>query len=200
MKRVKKQAVISGAILLLGCTSTIDEDGQMDEEGYEQESSEENLSDLMDKPSAIEFLPQENDLAEGFSVGNDRFLEETANIVAETSEYELAPPGEAALFYTGITMEAEDTDELRAIFILTNLMDDTLKNIELTFSFGADEEDLLIDQATVILDEAFGILSPYTARPIYVEIDANEQQILEEIPSGENAYVAIEVFDYDIVD
>lgn len=197
---MKKQLLLSGTVLLVGCTSSLEDDSVMEEEVHEEESTEEDHNELTEESSAIEFLPQENDLAEGMTVDSDPFLEEIAGIVAETPEDALAPSGEAALFYTGITMEAENTDELRAIFLLTNRMDDTLKNIEVTFSFGENEENLLIDRGTIILDESFGELSSYTARPVYIEIDPSRQQELEEIVGNQDAYMAIEEFDYEIID
>lgn len=197
---MKKQLLLSGTVLLVGCTSSLEDDSVMGEDVSEQESIEEDLDELMEEPFAIEFLPQENDLDGGLTVNNDPFLEEVADIVSETSADALALPGEVALFYTGITMEAENTDELRAIFLLTNRMNDTLKNIEVTFSFGENEENLLIDNGTIILNEFFGILSPYTARPVYIEIDPSKQQELEEFEGELEAYVTIEEFDYEIID
>lgn len=202
-KTVKKYAGALVSVLLLAGCADIEEQEEVGSDllAPEEMEEEEQLDDGMDEAaSSIEFLPQESDLADGHTVENDPFLSETAQIIEETPEDDLAEPGDVGLYYTDLTMEAEDSEEIRAVFILTNRMDDTLENIELTISFGQDENNQLINEDTVVLDEAFGILEPYTARPLYIEINPDDQAELENITEQETEFISIDYFDYDMID
>lgn len=196
---VKKYVSLAvGTLILMGCASEGEEalhDDLPEEEAMQED--QEDMETLMEEPSDIEFLPQESDLAEGHDVESDPFLEEVEQVVHDTPEEELAELGNMGLYYTGINLEAEETDEMQAIVLLTNLTDDGVEGMEMTFSFGLNEDQLFIEEDTVILDEAFGVLAPYTARPLYITIDPENQEELENLEAGE-AYVSIHDFDYTI--
>lgn len=194
MVKKKISWVVVGALFLIGCTNETEED--LPEEEV-MEEDQEDLEELAEEPSGIEFLPQESDLADGVDTESDPILEEVEEWIATIPESDLAEPGTVGLTYTGVIVEAEETDERQAVLVLTNLMDDSIEEMEMTFSFGASEEEHIIEEDTVILDESFGILEPYQSRPLYIYIDPDNQDQLEDL-SAEDHYTHIHDFDYDV--
>jgi hypothetical protein len=191
----KKVGLLVGLMLLTACDETANEESLPEEEAMEEGQVE--MSDLEEESSAVEFLPQEGEVAQGLDTQSDPLLEEVDNYIQSLSEDELAEPGNVGLRYTGLTIQVEDSDEVQAILVLTNLMDDGIAQMEMTFSFGASEEELFIEEDTVILEESFGILEPYTARPLYITLTEEDQERLAEL-EPDAAYVEIHNFDYEI--
>ena len=91
----------------------------------------------------------------------------------------------------------DETNLLYGVFLLSNRTEEAMTNIGITLSV-ATEDDVLFDNKSIYLDqEHFGILEPDTVMPVYVELDINQLESVEELSDSrqETTYISDVMFD-----
>ncbi|MCA9765438.1 MAG: membrane lipoprotein lipid attachment site-containing protein [Carnobacterium sp.] len=142
----------------------------------------------------IELVPQKADLENGFTVENDPVLQGIEERMRQSEKIGL--PNDVAIHFTGMVLN--ENDKMQAIFILVNLTDVRMKNINMTISFSNTMNEVILDKSPFFLSEdRFGIFELNTAMPIYIEIPEESRIIFNNLKEFDEMQYSIDSFDYE---
>ncbi|WP_414840170.1 hypothetical protein [Carnobacterium sp. TMP28] len=159
------------------------------------DNSENKNSDTLNRAASdIILVPQKADLENGFTVENDPVLQGIEERMNQAEKIGL--PNDVAIHFTGMVLN--ETDKMQAIFILVNLTDVRMKNINMTISFSNTMNDVILDESPFFLSEdRFGVFELNTAMPIYIEIPEESKTIFNNLKDFDEMRYSIDSFDYE---
>ncbi|WP_034550355.1 hypothetical protein [Carnobacterium funditum] len=159
------------------------------------ENSEKNDSNILDiTTDEIPLVPQKSDIENGFTLESDPVLQEVEERMRQAEK--IGIPNDVAIHFTGMTLN--ESGKTQAIFILVNLTNRTMKNINMTISFSNTVDEVILDKATFVLSEdRFGIFKPNTAMPVYIDIPKETEEIFNDLKDFNEMIYTIDSFDYE---
>ncbi|SDK87989.1 hypothetical protein [Alkalibacterium thalassium] len=179
-------------------TDDISEENTEETDGgsTDSEDQEELVIDDGEDTDQMQFVTQISDEESGLTVGNDEILSMLNDLIENSRTNEIGDEGQVRAQYSGLFL-TDETNLLYGVFLLSNRTEEAMTNIGITLSV-ATEDDVLFDNKSIYLDqEHFGILEPDTVMPVYVELDINQLESVEELSDSrqETTYISDVMFD-----
>ncbi|WP_192988179.1 hypothetical protein [Carnobacterium mobile] len=177
-------------------SSTVNEDSSegAGAGGNLRESKGGSSSETEKTANEIPLVPQKSDIENGFTLETDPVLQEIETRIKSADS--IGIPNDVAIHFTG--MYLNETGKTQAIFILVNLTEISMTNIQMSISFSNTSDEVILDKKALSLTEdKFGILEPNTAMPLYVDIPKEKEDIFYDLKDFSEMVYSIDSFDYE---
>lgn len=183
--------------------SELDEEDEVSENNSETDEEESIIGEIgeeeVENSNSMTFIPQQSDIAVGLTIENDETLSALNELILSADDSEIGIENDISIQYTGLYLYNDEI--VQPVFLISNRLDQTFTNIELTISFGSNNSEMVFEEHLVFLsEEEFGTLEPNTVMPMYVETDASYLELVEQIAAQREETISIDSIQFDTVD
>lgn len=201
MRTILFSILIFTALFMVGCGGQPDDQSEQTndnetviEDNVSYEQGGENMEQNDNEALTLQVLKQDED--EGITIENNEIYQ----VIQETVDEDpyMGDENDLSLYPFDIVEYEDETSSL--LFLVINRLDNPIRNLIFTLTFGNNEGDYIFEDHVVDLPEDYlGVLDKNGVVPILVDIEGDHRDLFDSL-TQENVYLNLDDVGIDFVE